>query len=84
MTKMILGRRALLAAATATLGLGSPAWSDGHQVLDSIHFLIPGGAGGGGGKAIGFLVENAGQPAWHADGQLDPHRDPLADRRVPA
>lgn len=86
---MFLGRRALLAAATATLGLGSPAWSDGHQVLDSIHFLIPGGAGGGwdgtargtgealtksgiignasfenmsgggGGKAIGFLIENA-------------------------
>ncbi|MFL4468746.1 tripartite tricarboxylate transporter substrate binding protein [Tateyamaria armeniaca] len=71
------------------LGLGSAAMADGHQVVDSIHFLIPGGAGGGwdgtargtgealtgaglvgtasyenmsgggGGKAIGFLIENA-------------------------
>ena len=71
------------------LGLQSVAWGDGHQVVDSIHFLIPGGAGGGwdgtargtgealtksglvgqasyenmsgggGGKAIGYLIENA-------------------------
>jgi putative tricarboxylic transport membrane protein len=68
---------------------GAPVFADGHKVLDSIHFLIPGGAGGGwdgtargtgealtgagivgtasyenmsgggGGKAIGYLIENA-------------------------
>jgi putative tricarboxylic transport membrane protein len=84
-----LGRRALLASAIAALGFAAPAHADGHQVVDSIHFLIPGGAGGGwdgtargtgealtgaglvgnasyenmsgggGGKAIGFLIENA-------------------------
>ncbi|WP_299139339.1 tripartite tricarboxylate transporter substrate binding protein [uncultured Tateyamaria sp.] len=83
-----LSRRALLGAVLA-LGLGGQAMADGHQVVDSIHFLIPGGAGGGwdgtargtgealtgaglvgtasfenmsgggGGKAIGFLIENA-------------------------
>ena len=89
MTTLKLGRRALMAAAMATLGFGTPALADGHQVLDSVHFLIPGGAGGGwdgtargtgealtgagqegtasnenmsgggGGKAIGYLIENA-------------------------
>ncbi|MEM9306248.1 MAG: tripartite tricarboxylate transporter substrate-binding protein [Pseudomonadota bacterium] len=89
MTTMKLGRRALMGAAMAALSFGSPALADGHQVIDSIHFLIPGGAGGGwdgtargtgealtnaglvgtasyenmsgggGGKAIGFLIENA-------------------------
>ncbi|WP_342076932.1 tripartite tricarboxylate transporter substrate-binding protein [Yoonia sp. SS1-5] len=84
-----IGRRAVLATAMAAMTLGTPALSDGHQVLDSIHFLIPGGAGGGwdgtargtgealtnagivgsasyenmsgggGGKAIGFMIENA-------------------------
>ena len=88
MSNFKLGRRALIAA-VAALGLAGPAAADGHQVLDSIHFLIPGGAGGGwdgtargtgealtnaglvgsasyenmsgggGGKAIGFLIENA-------------------------
>jgi len=83
-----LGRRALLAAAAAFTLTGS-AMADGHKVADSIHFLIPGGAGGGwdgtargtgealtkaglvgtasyenmsgggGGKAIGYLIENA-------------------------
>ncbi|PVA05395.1 Bug family tripartite tricarboxylate transporter substrate binding protein [Thalassorhabdomicrobium marinisediminis] len=47
MTTMKLGRRALIATAVATLGLGTPAFAEGHQVVDSIHFLIPGGAGGG-------------------------------------
>jgi len=41
MTTMKMGRRALMATAVATLGLGTPAFADGHQVLDSIHFLIP-------------------------------------------
>ncbi|MEL6677062.1 MAG: tripartite tricarboxylate transporter substrate-binding protein [Pseudomonadota bacterium] len=84
-----LTRRVMVAAAAATLGFGSPVLADGHQVVDSIHFLIPGGAGGGwdgtargtgealtgaglvgsasfenmsgggGGKAIGYLIENA-------------------------
>jgi putative tricarboxylic transport membrane protein len=84
-----LGRRALIAGAVAALSIGAPAIADGHKVLDSIHFLIPGGAGGGwdgtargtgealtgaglvgtasyenmsgggGGKAIGYLIENA-------------------------
>ena len=83
-----LGRRALIAAASAVL-LAGPVTAGGHQVVDSIHFLIPGGAGGGwdgtargtgealtnaglvgsasfenmsgggGGKAIGYLIENA-------------------------
>ena len=88
MSNFKLGRRALLAA-VAAFGLAGPAAADGHQVLDSIHFLIPGGAGGGwdgtargtgealteaglvgtasyenmsgggGGKAIAYLIENA-------------------------
>ena len=83
------GRRALMASAVAAMTLGTPALAGGHQVVDSIHFLIPGGAGGGwdgtargtgealtgaglvgsasyenmsgggGGKAIGYLIENA-------------------------
>ena len=71
------------------MSFANPVFSGGHQVVDSIHFLIPGGAGGGwdgtargtgealtnaglvgsasfenmsgggGGKAIGYLIENA-------------------------
>lgn len=82
-----LGRRALLAAVAAFAVAGSASADD--MVLDSVHFLIPGGAGGGwdgtargtgealtksglvgtasyenmsgggGGKAIGYLIENA-------------------------
>jgi len=89
MTKLNLTRRAFAAAAVATMSLGAPALADENQVLDSIHFLIPGGAGGGwdgtargtgealtgaglvgsasyenmsgggGGVAIGYLIENA-------------------------
>ncbi|MCP5086387.1 MAG: tripartite tricarboxylate transporter substrate binding protein [Rhodobacteraceae bacterium] len=89
MTLLNMTRRAMTAVTLATLGLGAPVLADGHKVLDSIHFLIPGGAGGGwdgtargtgealtksglvgtasfenmsgggGGKAIGFLIENA-------------------------
>jgi len=89
MFKTNLTRRVLVAAAAATFALGGAAQAGGHQVLDSIHFLIPGGAGGGwdgtargtgealtnaglvgtasyenmsgggGGKAIGYLIENA-------------------------
>ncbi|WP_037255220.1 tripartite tricarboxylate transporter substrate binding protein [Roseobacter sp. SK209-2-6] len=83
-----LTRRTVLAAAAAALTLGNPAWAE-QKVAESIHFLIPGGAGGGwdgtargtgealtkaglvgtasfenmsgggGGKAIGYLIENA-------------------------
>ena len=89
MTTFSIGRRALMAAAVAAMAFVAPASADGHKVLDSIHFLIPGGAGGGwdgtargtgealtkagivgtasyenmsgggGGKAIGYLIENA-------------------------
>lgn len=89
MTKLNVTRRVMMAAAAVTLTFGAPAFADSHQVLDSIHFLIPGGAGGGwdgtargtgealtnaglvgsasfenmsgggGGKAIGYLIENA-------------------------
>ena len=90
MTNLKLGRRALVSAAIAAMALGAPAaLAGGHQVVDSIHFIIPGGAGGGwdgtargtgealtnagligsasyenmsgggGGKAIAYMIENA-------------------------
>ncbi|MDC0736878.1 tripartite tricarboxylate transporter substrate-binding protein [Cognatishimia sp. SS12] len=89
MTKFTFTRRVMMAATVATMSLGAPVLAGGHQVVDSIHFLIPGGAGGGwdgtargtgealtksglvgsasyenmsgggGGKAIGYLIENA-------------------------
>ncbi|MEL6584337.1 MAG: tripartite tricarboxylate transporter substrate-binding protein [Pseudomonadota bacterium] len=40
-------RRALIVAATATMAFTGAAQAGGHQVLDEVHFLIPGGAGGG-------------------------------------
>lgn len=82
-------RRALFAAATATVAVSGIAYAGGHQKMESVHFLIPGGAGGGwdgtargtgealvnsglvgtatyenmsgggGGVAIGNLIENA-------------------------
>ena len=88
MSNFNLGRCALLAVVIA-FGLVGPVAADSHKVVDSIHFLIPGGAGGGwdgtargtgealtaagligtasyenmsgggGGKAIGYLIENA-------------------------
>lgn len=89
MTIFKTGRKVLVAAAVAALSATSSVQAEGHQVVDSIHFLIPGGAGGGwdgtargtgealteaglvgsasyenmsgggGGKAIGYLIENA-------------------------
>ena len=47
MTTLKMARRALLGSAIATLGFASPMFADGHQVLDEIHFIVPGGAGGG-------------------------------------
>ncbi|MGB0660469.1 MAG: Bug family tripartite tricarboxylate transporter substrate binding protein [Mangrovicoccus sp.] len=82
-------RRVVLGAALAALTFGAPAMASDDQILEKVHFLIPGGAGGGwdgtargtgealtnaglvgtasyenmsgggGGKAIGFLIENA-------------------------
>ena len=90
MTTLNLGQRALMSAAIAAMTIGAPAaFADDHQVVDSIHFIIPGGAGGGwdgtargtgealtnaglvgsasyenmsgggGGKAIAYMIENA-------------------------
>ncbi|MEO1107981.1 MAG: tripartite tricarboxylate transporter substrate-binding protein [Pseudomonadota bacterium] len=89
MAKFQLTRRTFAAAAVAAMSLGSPTLAQAQEVVDSIHFLIPGGAGGGwdgtargtgealtksglvgtasyenmsgggGGKAIGYLIENA-------------------------
>lgn len=89
MTVFNFTRRAAMAAAAAAMMVAGPVHADGHQVVDSIHFLIPGGAGGGwdgtargtgealtnaglvgsasyenmsgggGGKAIAYLIENA-------------------------
>ncbi|SCZ55924.1 putative tricarboxylic transport membrane protein [Epibacterium ulvae] len=88
MSILKFSRRAALGFAVASLSLGAPLAS-ADPVLDSVHFLIPGGAGGGwdgtargtgealtgaglvgtasyenmsgggGGKAIGYLIENA-------------------------
>lgn len=82
-------RRTLLASAILALGFSAPAFSADDAIIDKIHFLVPGGAGGGwdgtargtgealtnaglvgtasyenmsgggGGKAIGYLIENA-------------------------
>lgn len=87
--KFKMGRRTLLASALVALSITAPVFADSHNAVDSIHFLIPGGAGGGwdgtargtgealtkaglvgtasyenmsgggGGKAIGYLIENA-------------------------
>lgn len=88
MSRFALSRRFVIAAAAAAGMFGASAQA-ADQMLDSIHFLIPGGAGGGwdgtargtgealtgsglvgtasyenmsgggGGKAIGYLIENA-------------------------
>ena len=47
MTVLNVTRRVMMAATAATLTLGAPVFAGGHQVVESIHFLIPGGAGGG-------------------------------------
>lgn len=47
MKTMKMGRRALIATAVATFSLNAAAFAEGHKVLDDIHFIIPGGAGGG-------------------------------------
>ena len=47
MTVLNFTRRAAMAATAAAMMVAGPVHADGHQVVDSIHFLIPGGAGGG-------------------------------------
>ena len=89
MTFLKTSRRMAIASAAALSLMSGAVLADGHQKLESIHFLIPGGAGGGwdgtargtgealtgsglvgqasyenmsgggGGKAIGYLIENA-------------------------
>lgn len=84
-----INRRTLLVSAILALGAASPVLAQSDPILDKIHFLVPGGAGGGwdgaargtgealtnaglignasyenmsgggGGKAIGHLIENA-------------------------
>ena len=54
-------RRAMLAAATATLAFSGMAKAD--KMMDSVHFLIPGGAGGGWdgtARGTGEALVNAG------------------------
>ena len=56
-------RRALIAAATATFAFVGPSHAGGHQVLEDVHFLIPGGAGGGWdgtARGTGEALTNAG------------------------
>jgi putative tricarboxylic transport membrane protein len=89
MSKLKFTRRVLVATAATAMSIAIPVFAGGHQVLDSVHFIIPGGAGGGwdgtargtgealtksglvgsassenmsgggGGKAIGCMIENA-------------------------
>ncbi|MDA9989432.1 tripartite tricarboxylate transporter substrate-binding protein [Paracoccaceae bacterium] len=89
MSKLKFTRRVLVTTAATAMSIAIPVFAGGHQVLDSVHFIIPGGAGGGwdgtargtgealtksglvgsasyenmsgggGGKAIGFMIENA-------------------------
>ena len=47
MTNFTLTRRVMVAAAAASISFAGIAQADGHQKLDAIHFLVPGGAGGG-------------------------------------
>ncbi|MBN8293708.1 tripartite tricarboxylate transporter substrate binding protein [Rhodobacter sp. NTK016B] len=86
---MYMTRRVVMAAAAATLAVSGMAKADDHQILESLHFVVPGGAGGGwdgtargtgealtesglvgsasyenmsgggGGVAIGYMIENA-------------------------
>ena len=49
MFKTTMKRRVFAAAiaATSIVGFSATGMADGHKILDSIHFLIPDGAGGG-------------------------------------
>ena len=63
MTTFKWTRRVMMTAATASLAFAGTAQAEGHQVLDSIHFVIPGGAGGGWdgtARGTGEALTNAG------------------------
>ena len=47
MSKLKFTRRVLVATAATAMSIAIPVFAGGHQVLDSVHFIIPGGAGGG-------------------------------------
>jgi putative tricarboxylic transport membrane protein len=56
-------RRVFVTATAATLALTATAQAEGHQMMDSVHFLIPGGAGGGWdgtARGTGEALMNAG------------------------
>ena len=56
-------RRALLAAATAGIALTGIAQAGGHQKLEQLHIIVPGGAGGGWdgtARGTGEALVNAG------------------------
>ena len=56
-------RRTFVAAAAATFAFGGLVQAGGHQVLEDVHFLIPGGAGGGWdgtARGTGEALTNAG------------------------
>ncbi len=87
--KTNMTRRVVMAAAAATIALSGAATAQEEQVLEQLHFVVPGGAGGGwdgtargtgealtnsglvgnasyenmsgggGGKAIAYMIENA-------------------------
>ncbi|MEJ6389744.1 tripartite tricarboxylate transporter substrate binding protein [Gymnodinialimonas ulvae] len=44
---MTFTRRVMMTAAAAMVAFAGTAQADGHQMLEDLHFLIPGGAGGG-------------------------------------
>lgn len=86
---LAITRRALMATAVASVAFTGMARADGNQMIEQLHFIIPGGAGGGwdgtargtgealtesglvgsasyenmsgggGGVAIGYMIENA-------------------------
>ena len=67
MFNKIFNRLAFMATfIAASVGMSATTIAGGHQVVDSIHFLIPGGAGGGwDGTARGITeaLTNSG-PCW--------------------
>lgn len=63
MTTFTLTRRVMVAAAAASVAFGGAGFAGGHQKLDAIHFLVPGGAGGGWdgtARGTGEALVNAG------------------------
>lgn len=60
---MTMTRRVVTAAAAVTLAFSSLAKADDHQILERLHFIVPGGAGGGWdgtARGTGEALTNAG------------------------